>query len=458
MEIKAFGRIFHAGFRKTPSDGHNSRETRTTIVTLPITTPKESFPKLNEYNLRRFSRSAIPHRAISLIRDGVLAQNWRIVPAKAGDKRSYSTMVKAIENVITHPNEIDDYRSFWGQIINETLIGDNGSAEIVFTGNSKQPMKLYPVNGFSLEYVEGFFDNPDYPRFCQVTEGAHREYLYDKDIIYIQHNKTVDTAFGLSPLEAAFRQMLALGSAQEYAESQASNAMPKNALNLGENASTEDIYKFRKYFAEEVYGRGETPIIGGSKGASSLAIGPEGDEGLFLEWQRHLITIIALAFSIDPKKLGQGSNTDRSTVEEQNESMLNEAIRPYCLLLQDAINQKIIGRLGLGELLRFEFVFEDTLDQKQKRQQMITDQWNTNGITLREYREALGRPEIDSPYNDMCQAEMKSALNKKYAIQPIQSKESISGSSGGFNGLGKNQKEDVEKKTNGEKERDKSKI
>ena len=137
--------------------------------------------------------------------------------------------------------------------------------------------------------------------------------------------------------------------------------------------------------------------------------------------------------------------------------MLNEAIRPYCLLLEDAINQKIINRLGLGDFLRFEFVFEDTLDQKQKRQQMIADQWNTNGITLREYREALGKPEIDSPYNDMCQAEMKSALNKKYAIQPIQSKENTGGA-GGFNGLGKNQKEDVEKKTNGQKEQDKSKL
>lgn len=459
MEIKAFGKIFHAGFRKTPSDGHQARETRTTIVTLPVTTPKDSFPKLNEYNLRRFSRSAIPHRAISLIRDGVLAQNWRIVPAKAGDKRSYSTMIKAIENVIKHPNETDDYRSFWGQLISETLIGDNGSAEIVFTGDSKQPMKLYPVNGFSLEYVNGFFDNPNYPRFCQVTEGAHREYLYDKDIIYIQHHKTVDTAFGLSPLESAFREMIALGTAQEYAEQQASKAIPKNALNLGEDVSEEALFAFRKYFAEEVYGRGETPIIGGTKNASSLKIGVEGDDGLFLEWQKHLITIIALAFSIDPKKLGQGSNTDRSTVEEQNESMLNEAIRPYCLLLQDAINQKILGRLGLSELLRFEYVFEDTLDQKQKRQQMIVDQWNTNGITLREYREALGKPEIDSPYNDMCQAEMKSALNKKYAIQPIQAKTNgsdTSGGSGGFNGLGKNQKEDVEKKTNGEKQRDKS--
>ena len=437
MEINLFGRTFHFG------TGHTRRETATTIISLPVTVPKGSIPKPNENSLRRFSRYAIPHRAISLIRDGVLAQNWRIVPAKNGDKRSYSTMIRAVENVLKHPNETDDYRTFWGQIINEALIGDNGAAEIVFTGDSKRPMKLYPVNGFALEYVNGFFTNPDYPRFVQVINGEKRAYLYDKDIIYIQHNKTADTPFGLSPLEAAFRQIVALLNAEEYAENQASNAIPHNALDLGETVSEEELTAYRKYFIEEVYGSGQTPILGGTKGASSLKIGAEGDSELFLEWQKHLITIIALSFGIDPKKLGQGSNTDRSTVEEQNESMLNEAIRPYCLLLQDAINDKILRRLGLADVLRFEFVFDDTLAQKQKRQQMLADEWNTNGITLREYREALGRPLIESPYLDMTQAEMKSALNQKYAIV---------NDGGGFNGLGKNQKDKVDKKTNGEKQ------
>ena len=153
-----------------------------------------------------------------------------------------------------------------------------------------------------------------------------------------------------------------------------------------------------------------------------------------------MITAIALAFGVDPKKLGQGSNTDRSTVEEQNESMLNEAIRPYCLLLQDEINRKIIGRLGLSDYIKFEFTFDDTLEQKQKKQTMLTEQWNNNGITLKEYRTALGLPQIDSEYADMTQAEMKSALNKKYAIQ-----------TGGFNGLGKDQKEGVQKKLDGQK-------
>lgn len=439
MEITVFNHTLRIGLSKQ-SDGNTSRQTSTTIVTFPNYTPKESIVKMNERSLRNFSRSAIPHRAISLIRDGVLAQNWRIAPVKPGDSRSYKSMIKAVENVIKHPNESDDYRSFWGQVINETLIGDNGAAEIVFTGNSRQPMKLYPVNGFALEYVKGFFTDPNFYRFVQVTEGSKRAYLYDRDILYLQHSKTADSPYGMSPLEAAFKDLQALTEVQDYASRQAGNATPKMGINLGENAQAADVEAFRKYWREEISGTGETPIFGGSKGAGSVKLGAGSDDEMFLAWQGHLITSIALAFGIDPKKLGQGSNTDRSTVEEQNESMLNEAIRPYCLLLQDEINRKIIGRLGLSDYIKFEFIFDDTLEQKQKRQTMMTEQWNNNGITLKEYRTMLGLPEIDSEYNDMTQAEMKSALNQKYAIQ-----------TGGFNGLGKDQKEGVQKKLDGQK-------
>ena len=413
---------------------HREKETKTTIIQLPNTTPRDSFPKLNEYTLRNFARKAIPRRAIMLIRDGVLAQKWQLKPVKDG-ARLPMHVSNAVKNIIEHPNAIDNYRSFWGQILDEVLTGDNGAAEIVFDGDNSKPLSLYPVNGFSLEYVKGFFTNPDFPRFCQVIDGHERVYLDDRDIFYLQRTKTADSPFGLSPLEAAFHELQALFDAEGYAHRQASNAFPKNALNLGEDADEQSLLRFRKYFQEEVYGYGQTPILGGSKSASAIQIGVEDDKGLFLEWQKHLITIVALAFSVDPKKLGQGSNTDRSTVEEQNDSLLSDAIRPYCLLIQDEINSKIIGRLGLADIMRFEFCFEDTIDQQARKQKIFTEQWINGGITLNEYRAAVGKNPIGSEYDDMTQIEMKSALNKKYAVQ-----------TGGFNGLGYNQKQNVTKK------------
>lgn len=370
-----------------------------------------------------------------LIRDGVLAQKWELKPVKEG-QRLPMHVTNAVKNIINQPNGVDSYRAFWGQIIDEALVGDNGSAEIVFDGTPDKPINLYPVNGFSLEHVKGFFTDPEFPRFCQVTEGYKRTYLDDRDIFYLQRTKTTDTPFGLSPIEAAFYELQALFDAEGYAHRQASNAFPKNALNLGEDVDEQSLLKFRKYFQEEVYGYGQTPILGGSKGASAIKIGVEDDKGLFLEWQKHLITIVALAFGVDPKKLGQGSNTDRSTVEEQNESLSADAIRPYCLLIQDEINRKIIGRLGLASVMKFEFSFEDTLEQQAMKQKMLTEQWINGGVTLAEYRDSLGLKPTGTEYDKMTQLEMKSALNKKYAVP----------TGGGFSGLGRNQKAGVTKK------------
>ena len=427
MEVSIFGRTFYFGL--TRREEHDQRETKTTIIQLPNVTPRDSFPKLNERSLRNFARKAIPRRAVMLIRDGVLAQKWQLSPVKDG-ARLPMHLSNAVRRIIEQPNPIDNYRSFWGQILDEALVGDNGAAEIVFDGDNSKPLSLYPVNGFSLEYVKGFFTNTDFPRFCQVINGHNRVYLDDRDIFYLQRTKTADSPFGLSPLEAAFYELQALFDAEGYAHRQASNAFPKNALNLGEDVDEQSLLRFRKYFQEEVYGYGQTPILGGSKGAAAIPIGVEDDKGLFIEWQKHLITIIALAFSVDPKKLGQGSNTDRSTVEEQNESLLSDAIRPYCNLIADEINRKIIGRLGLENIMRFEFSFEDTLAQKEQKQRLSTEQWINGGITLDEYRAAVGKKPLGSEYDGMTQAEMKSALNKKYAVQ-----------TGGFNGLGKNRKE-----------------
>ena len=441
IEISIFGkRLNFSILNKEPIPVNEDRKTHTTIVTLPSFTPKDTLVKPNEFTLRHFARKPIPHRAITLIRDGVLSLKWKVSNMRADDKKSYRLQKRAIENIIRHPNDNESYTKFWGTFIDDVLIGDNGSAEIVFTGKHDKPIDLYSVNGFSLEFTKGYLANPDFPRFVQQDDFGNKIFLEDKDILYVQHCARNDSPYGLSPLEAAFNELDALTQVQRYCATQASNAMPKKALNLGEGVTEKDQKAFRKYFQNEVYGTGETAIFGGTKGACSIEIGADGDEEMFLEWQSKLITIIALSFGLDPKKFGEGSNTDRSTVAEQNDAVLREAIKPYARLIEDAVNEKIIGRLGLGADLKFEFIFEDTLEQKTAKQKLITDQWNSNGMTFSEYREALGLQKIQSEFSDMTQAEMKSALNKKYAIQ------TMSGNAGGFHGVGINRKEDMEKK------------
>lgn len=425
--LRNMAEIFLSRFRK--------RKSQDTVFLTPAFSKDDTVMRLNYDTLRALSRRSIPRRAINILKDGVLALPYQIVPVRADDDTDYTETIEAIQRIIRNPNRCDDYMTFFGRLLEDVLIGDSGAAEIVVTNDKKQPIELYSFDGLKIKHVKKWYADKSVPRFCQETAFGDKVYLKDSDVLYIQKNNSTDSPFGLSPLEAAFTELKYLFEVQKYAGGQASKALPKYALYMGENIDETVLKKFRKYMQEEIYGSGEAPVFGGTKSPASLQIGVSSDDGLYLEWQKLLITIIALTFNIDPKKLGQGSNTDRSTVLEQNESLLHEGIRPYALLLQDAINRKILRRLGVDDCLKFEYVIVETLEQKKLRQNLAVDKFNSGAITLNEYRKELGLSPLDSTYADMIQPEMKSALNRDYAIN-----------TGGFNGLGKNQKEDMEKK------------
>jgi phage portal protein BeeE len=177
-------------------------------------------------------------------------------------------------------------------------------------------------------------------------------------------------------------------------------------------------------------GTGDLPVVGGAKGIASHQIGAINDDGLFIEWQKFLITVIAFSFGVDPKKLGMGSATDRSTVEEQTETTLQEAVKPMAKALAQAINDKVLRRLGYDNVLKFEFVFEETTAQKKAKADIAVLYYTNDGITQNEFRELIGYPPLTSKYSSMTVSEMKASINEDYAV--------VTGGNGGYNGVGKN--------------------
>ena len=217
---------------------------------------------------------------------------------------------------------------------------------------------------------------------------------------------------------------------QEYAGTVSTNAIPKFILNLGKNLDDNKVVAFRKYFEEEIYGTGKIPIVGGSDGIQTHQLTAINDEGLYLQWQHFLITIIAYTFGIDPKRFNEGSQTDRSTVDEQKENIIDEAIKPLAKVIEENINKKVICRLGLGQKLVFRYVFEDNETRKMAKTNRITKIFDADLVTRNEARELLGLPKEAGKYKDMCKSEYKAAINKEYQV------------TGGFNGVGKNRYDD----------------
>lgn len=384
--------------------------------------------------LRRFAKTPICRRAINLTKNGLLNCLWKIEKKDISDEADYTEAIKLITRCLEQPNYSDTFRSLFGATIEDILTGDCGCIEVVEGSDINKPLWLYPVDGFTIQIRSEYISSPKDIKYQQRRNDGKEVLLADEDLIYNRLSDFTHTPFGYSPIESAFTLINYLLNSQKYAGIVTSNAVPKYILNLGKNLDEQTLIKFRKYFDEEVYGSGKTPIIGGSEGIKSEKIAADNDDGLYLQWQHFLISIIAFTFNIDPKRLNEGSSTDRSTVDEQKENVLDEAIKPLAKVLEENINKKIIGRLGYQEQLVFRFIFEDNETRKKQKSDRVLNEYNSDLLLLNEAREMLGYSKLDNEFGDMLKSEIKNALNIEYAKQ-------TQVDSGGYNGVGKNRYE-----------------
>ena len=435
MELNINGKTYEFRFGRKPKTP--ARETSLTYWDNGISTNKiysSTNKEMSADCLRRFANTPICRRAINITKNGLLNCGWKVEKKDIADESNYDNEINIITRCLENPNYTDSFRSLFGATIEDILTGDCGCIEIVQGADPNKPLWLYPVDGFTIQVRTEWVKSPKEIKYLQRTAHGKEVQLADEDLMYNKLQDFTYTPLGLSPVESAFTLINYLLNSQKYAGVVTSNAVPKYILNLGKNLDESMLVKFRKYFDEEVYGSGKTPLVGGSEGIKAEKIAADNDDGLYLQWQHFLISVIAFTFNVDPKRLNEGSQTDRSTVDEQKENILDEAIKPLAKVIEENINKKIIGRLGLGEKLVFRFNFEDNEVRKKQKSDRVLAEYNSDLLLLNEARAMLGYSKLDNDYGNMLKSEIKNALNIEYAKE-------TQVDSGGFNGVGKNRYE-----------------
>lgn len=431
MEINFNGKVYEFNFgrkknvpvRETSLNYYGTGSTRTVYSTIN--------KEMSADRLRKFANHPICRRAINITKNGLLNCGWEVKRKNIDDEADYTNEIKVITRCLEQPNYTDTFRSLIGATIEDILTGDCGCIEIVEGGDANKPIWLYPIDGFTIQVRTDWINSPKDIKYIQRSANGAEVKLADEDIMYNRLNDFTYTPMGLSPVESAFTLINYLINSQKYAGIVTSNAVPKYILNLGKNLDEQTLVKFRKYFDEEVYGSGKTPLVGGSEGIKAEKISADNDDGLYLQWQHFLISIIAFSFGVDPKRLNEGSSTDRSTVDEQRENVLDEAVKPLARVLEENINKKIIGRLGLSEQLVFRFIFEDNEVRKKQKSDRVLNEYNSDLLMLDEAREMLGYSKMENDFGKMLKSEIKNTLNIDYAKE-------TNFDNGGFNGVGKN--------------------
>ncbi len=370
--------------------------------------------------LRNFAKNPVVGQPIDAVRDRITRMRYEIRPKVAG--RKYTKQIRIIRNIIDNPNIDQTRRKFESMLIADMLVLDAGCFEVCKSDDPNHPLYLYPVDGATVQHVIPMdYTNPFAYKYMQSNSEGNVYFKRD-ELCFISRNQFTNKPYGLSPVTKAYDYIRYFLDGAESASEQVSLKTADMAIDLGEEATPDTIDKFREYMANEIEGTGKIPILGGAKNAKTMQIRSFTADNLYLNWENFLITVIANAFPYPVEKLINVS-ADRSTVEDFETRIIEELVKPYAILLEDAYNTHVINALGFGDILEFHYVFEDSEDMKTKKWNRLNSAYTAGTITENEVREAIGLPKSTSKYADLTSDERKAVINKELGVN-------------GFNGLG----------------------
>jgi HK97 family phage portal protein len=355
-----------------------------------------SLPKPTAANLRRFAEMPVARRAINLVKDRIASMDWQIRIRRgydAADVPDAAARMHALRQALEEPNKSDSFRTLWEQVLEDTLVGGFGAAEMRPTGDPACPFELFAVDRALIQVDPKWNGDPDTPRYGFQTGRTGIDAvtpLRDDELIYLRLNPRTHTSFGLGRVEVAFESIGQFLSANRYAGRLASNSVVQYALWLNE-ATPEQHDRLIRWWQDEIEGTGRVPVLSCETKPEVLRFAGGTDADLRLEWQQFLIRMIANAFDLPPMLLGLENDVNQSTAGELADNAFQSAVVPVAKLLAEHITRDIFSRLlGWRE---FEFCFNalDTRDEQQEVAMQI-QLLNAGVLSIAEVRAQRGLP------------------------------------------------------------------
>ena len=257
-------------------------------------------PKPTAANLRRFAELPYVRRAMNIVRDRVASMEWSVRAKQDAQPGTVSAeQLKILRRSLESPNPSDSLRTVLEQVLEDVLVGGFGAVEIEPTGDPARPVRLWPVDGATIQMQTGWNGEMDQPRYLQQTGRVGADAvlpLLDSQLMYVRLNARTHTPFGLGRVEVAFDTINQFLQANRYAGKLASNAVVQYALWLDEATPTEHERLIR-WWQDEVEGTGQVPILSSETKPEVLRFAGGTDADLRLQWQEFLLRVIATALT-----------------------------------------------------------------------------------------------------------------------------------------------------------------
>lgn len=282
-------------------------------------------------------RAAINHR-----KNQVATAPWDIVPADTGKDFDPAMQLQLI-SLFEHPNDkTDSFRGMVEQTIEDLMVLDAGCIEVVRSGRGV-PRQLWNVDGAQIRVSTSWMGNPTEPRYYWYPNGRFGSALLDQDMMYMMMNPSTHRVLGLSPLETLRETIDAEMQSSRFNKGQVMQAPPAGIIDLGEDATMENVDQFERYWRAEIAGLKTTAVIGGTKNAKFMNFGRSQRDMQFLQWQSYLIRKIAAVFGISPQDLGILFDVNRANSETQADLSEDRGLRPLISMIEDYFNREVLG-------------------------------------------------------------------------------------------------------------------
>ncbi len=357
---------------------------------------QNTLPKPTAANLRKFAETPVARRAINCIKDRIACMEWRIETRPrvgASGAQDRAERAAALVRSLEAPNATDSFRTLIEQVLEDVLVGGFGAVEIELSGDASIPVRLYPVDGATIQVNANWNGDPAAPRYAQVTGKLGPDAtmpLRDEELMYVRLNPRSHTVFGLGKLEVAFESISQFLQAHRYAGRLASNSVVQYALWLNER-TPEQHERLIRWWQDEVEGTGRVPVLSSEEKPEVLRFAGGTDADLRLQWQQFLLAMIANAFDLPAMMLGVSHDVNRSTAAELADEAFSSAVVPLAKLIADHLTRDVIAkRLGWDDL---RFVWSELESRDEMNEVEIQTKLLAAGVlSVAEVRHMRGLP------------------------------------------------------------------
>lgn len=372
---------------------------------------KQPIIKNTPYNVRRFSRTPVPRRAINLIKSAITSLDWDIVPRKGTENDitdDQKTRIERAKQCFMHPNDTESFFQFQEEGIDDLCVNGAFCIEPQLTMDPERPWKMWTVDSTTVRIFADWKEStPDQPHYAQMT-GLKGErgiiVFFDDELVYIKDNPQVDSPFGLGKMEVGFNAINWFLGVQEMAGRAGSDQIHKTWLWWPTAQTPSNIDQIRRHIMNDLEGQSKVSLVAGMQAPTPIEIIPVSIDDLLMPWQEFLLRIIACAFDLSAMALNLERDVNRSTGEVLDDKDFRSAVVPVAKKLEDHYTNYLLHRLMGWKDLEFKFLNMDDPDAETKVT-ILSQLYATNAITPNGILKAMGMPKSAAPFSDLTQFE-----------------------------------------------------